>query len=62
MADKNQNIHIDANWALDKMVISIPLLYSIKSIANCIVNTKIQLLKKHRLMHCVAIIADPMKI
>ncbi|XP_022166455.1 uncharacterized protein LOC111031002 [Myzus persicae] len=62
-ADKNQNIRIDANWALDKMVISIPPLYSIKSIANCSQHKNPAVkIAQLRLMHCVTVIADPMKI
>ncbi|XP_050053434.1 uncharacterized protein LOC114132480 isoform X2 [Aphis gossypii] len=62
-ADKNQNIRIDANWALDKMVISIPPLYSITSIANCSQHKNPAIkIAKLRLMHCITVIADPIKI
>jgi len=62
-ADKNQNIRIDANWALDKMVISVPPLYSIKSIANCSQHKNPAVkIAQLRLMHCITVIADPMKI
>jgi len=62
-ADKNQNIRFDANWALDKMVISVPPLFSIKSIANSSLHKNPAVkIAQLRLMHCVAVIADPMKI
>jgi len=62
-ADKNQNIRIDANWALDKMVISIPPLYSITSIANCSQHKNPAVkIAQLRLMHCITVIADPIKI
>lgn len=61
-ADKNQNVRIDANWALDKMVISISPLFAIKAIANCHHKNPAVKLAQLRLMYCVTVIADPMKI
>lgn len=62
-ADKNQNVRIDANWALDKMVISVPASFSIKALANSNhhKNPAVKIAQL-RLMHCVSVIADPTKI
>lgn len=61
-ADKNQNIRIDANWALDKMVISVPPLFAIRAITNNHYKNSTVRLSQLRLLHCVTVIADPMKI
>lgn len=61
-ADKNQNVRIDANWALDKMVISVPALFAIRTIANCHHKNPAVKIAQFRLMHCVTVIAEPMKI
>lgn len=61
-ADKNQNVRIDANRALDKMVISIPPLFAVKAIANCHHKNPAVKMAQLRLMYCVAIIAEPKKI
>lgn len=61
-AHKNQNIRIDANWALDIMVISVPPLFAIRAMTNCHQKNSAVRITQLRLMHCVAVIADPMKI
>lgn len=61
-ADKNQNIRIDANWALDKMVISVSPLFAIRAITNCYHKNSAVRIAQLRLMHYVTVIANPMKI
>lgn len=61
-ADKNQNIRIDANWALDKMVISVSPLFAIRAITNCHQKNSAVIITQLRLIHCVTVIADPIKI
>lgn len=61
-ADKNQNVRIDANWALDKMVISIPALFAIKVMANCHHKNPAVKITQLRLMYSVTVIAEPIKI
>lgn len=61
-ADKNQNVRIDANWALDKMVISVPPLFAIRAMTNCNHKNSAVKIAQLRLMHCVTVIADPIQI
>lgn len=61
-ADKNQNVRIDANWALDKMVISVPPLFAIKSLTNCNHKNSAVKIAQLRLMYCVTVMADPIHI
>ncbi|XP_050436683.1 uncharacterized protein LOC126843302 [Adelges cooleyi] len=61
-ADKNQQLRIDANWALDKMVMSVPSLMAIKAMANCRHKNPAVKIAQLRLMHCVTAIVDPIKL
>ncbi|XP_050528085.1 uncharacterized protein LOC126898189 [Daktulosphaira vitifoliae] len=61
-ADKNQQLRIDANWALDKMVISVPLLVAIKALAGCRHKNPSVKVAQLRLMHGAVVIGDPKKI
>lgn len=61
-ADKNQNVRIDANWALNKMVISVPPLFAIKAIVNCHHKNPTVKIAQLRLMYYITVIVGPIKI
>jgi hypothetical protein len=61
-ADKHQNVRMDANWALDKMILNITPVSSIKVIANCHHKNSAVKITQLRLLHRATVLADPMKI